>query len=125
MKLFNLANSSPIFSKIPVILTNIAQCDHDVILVPSGVDFNAEENRVGGDCELSKIGHEYGKQVNLLLGSLIEDMDMKGSVKIFLSKEKRSIQTRKHLTSLGEVKEEEIFFLHGINYGKYDGFLRE
>lgn len=57
VKMFNLANSSPIFSKIPAIIANIANCDHDVILVPSGLDFNAEENRVGGDRELSMLGH--------------------------------------------------------------------
>ena len=57
MKLFNVGTSSPVFSKIPVILTNIANCDHDIILVPSGIDSNREENRLGGDCELSKEGH--------------------------------------------------------------------
>lgn len=59
-----------------------------------------------------------------MLESLIEDLSLVSPHKIFLSKEKRSIQTRKHLTTLGGIKEEEMFFLHGINYGKYDGFLR-
>ncbi len=121
IRLYNL--NGPICAKIPVILTNIAHCDHDLILIPSGLTELSEEDRLGGDSNLSMKGRSYSNKVNALLGSLMNEADLVQPKKVFFSKERRSIQTKGHLTVLKEAKEEEVFFLHGVNYGKYDGCL--
>lgn len=122
MRIFNIS-PCPLLAKIPVILANIAHCDHDLLLVPSGLSLSAEQGRLGGDSELGAQGHVYAMKVQRLLESLIEEQQLAPPERVFTSKDKRARQTLAHLDSLKEAKAEELFALHGLDHGRFDGHL--